>query len=666
MPPSNSPAADGAVPGDRSSGSVLWPVAAIAIGCSGPVVGAWMRGPNAQSGVPVLLAAGIAWGIGLRLLDGRGATRIAGLLVLALAAIGGLVAASDNVGRAPVAVTLAGITVAYAAVVAWRPFPSWPQRQEQIAAAALVVLVAAEIAWASTRSLALTGLAFAVSLALVELQARIPAWDGAQRRILRSLFGSTPDEVRAAGRAMRRNAHLPRSASAWSLAAALAVGLVLRVVWATLMTLGRSEWYSAWNLRIADQFAHGSTPSFNGVHTNYWPPGYGATLVPVVWLTEHTSLISTVFAASLLNAAFGTLSIAFTAGLARRWFGRSARNPAAWLVAVAPGLIYTTSAAVNEPLAILLVLAAAWGATVVVQERSGPERTAGFVLVGLVVGYAVLVKDVGGVLLVVPALAIRSVDGTWRGAGRATAATLLGSLVLLAPWAIRNGVQVDHWSPTSTVSAEGVCVTKYDLDAGEYFAVGGGVAGLNPEIIEDCYRGSPFDNPDLDLPADVPPEVFRFEHPDEGAWARRANAGFARWAIRHPQHFISVVPSRLYTTAGNDRYGGWDIATQYRSVDLAGPLASQVLEDAASGWYYFVAGTAVVAVCTQRRVRRARPLLYLPFILATYTILAPYSLSRHFMLGYPILVVLASAVIAASRATDASSRPPAPATEAEG
>jgi hypothetical protein len=117
---------------------------------------------------------------------------------------------------------------------------------------------------------------------------------------------------------------------------------------------------------------------------------------------------------------------------------------------------------------------------------------------------------------------------------------------------------------------------------------------------------------------------------------------------------VEVLPERVAQLASDDATGGFDIATQYQKVRLVGPLAEQVLVDAANAWYYLVLGLAVLALVRLPDVRRrSAPLLVVPIAIALYVLLAPYAFSRHLYPAHPALVVLASAALASAWARPA-------------
>lgn len=661
------------------SASARWLLLAWALGTWPAASAVWppVLAPDPWPSLGLALG-GALWALALRMRPLWGAP---GAVALLAAAVVGAAATVPMVGRAPILVTWVLVTVAFAALVEWRPTPGWPQRTMAQAWFALPFVLAACIAWRATLSapptLALAFLGFAV----VEWTARRSSQADAlgdrcasAARLVLDRCTSAGQRAASAtgfatvGRYLRRRWHGWRAwlvtdvtqRDVW-LIAALVTGFVLRAAWALTMTTTTVEWYAHWNLRFAEQFAAFETPSYYGVKTAYWPVGYGATLAPFQWLADRTSWFGIHAAASILNVVVATITIGLVAALAATWFGARARNPAAWLMAIAPGHIYATSATVSETLATAVAVLVTLAISILVKHLGRRREFAPLFVVGLGIGYATLLKDFGIFLLLVPALALRATNKSWRGAVRATAAVAVGAAVLLVPWGIRNAVQVGVWTPLSTVTADSLCYTTYEVDWLQFIAAGG-AESMSREMLEDCNRNSPLDNPAASDVAAAPRDRFRPEGPDEAKWYRREVSEFFSWVVQNPTYLPTIAPLRLYTTVGNDAEGGLTLAAQSGEVELAGPMAMSVFRDAANGWYYVVAGLTLLALLRLPVVRSAIPLWAIPLFLALYPILGPRALSRHFFMAYPFLVVMAAAAVAVIHAT---TRDPRTETDAE-
>ena len=428
--------------------------------------------------------------------------------------------------------------------------------------------------------------------------------------------------------------HRPRRFDRALVAAIVAGGLLrlLWVVWATrtpVFPTDPSEY-----LRIALELAHGHSPTFGGVGgpSAYWSPGYPIVLAPFVWFADTTGWLSPAFAASLVNAAAGTLTIWFTALLAERWIGRPARVVAAWLVALAPALIYYTSTAHTEtaftPVFLGIILLAGS------RDRDVPVRN--WALAGLLVGLAVLFRAPGVIGLAAPALALRvrrrSWRASWRETVRATAVVLAGVAVVLVPWTIRNGVQVGIWSPGSTSNASALCFGHNDGISANWER---SLADHDLQI--ECFRGSPYDDPAAYRAhgQDVPEDVGRVP-PDEVGWYQDRTSDAVRWALAHPAAEVRLTVAKVGET-WSDEGRVLDSARNYQTGRWTGRWHTP-LSAIANLWGWLVgllalAGLALVPAC-----RRALP-LWVPVVAFTMAIVGAVAQPHY---RYPVLPLVAA------------------------
>ncbi|MCU1497900.1 MAG: glycosyl transferase [Acidimicrobiales bacterium] len=683
----------------RSHLAARWPrrllrvAAAWALAVSASLVPIWPNNSYNQRGGIVLAVVLAVW---VGLLTMRPGTRWWGPPAV-LVVMGTALAVVPTIGRAAVLVGLGLAVVAHAALVDWCPLPRWPARQHDVALAAVPVVVAAAVAWTYEQPIAVTAVLAAVALAVVEAQHRsvrvVLAADRALRVGLRHAVAGA-----GAGLGLARKGHASwralgvgpsvraslRSAAGvvrrpadrrdrW-LAVALLGGFVLRAAWAVAFTAAPSktgpsdvvgDYYSTMNLRTAEAFASGSTPAFDGIPTAIWPPGTGGLLTPFAWLSEHTGWFELHQAGVAVNVVAGTLTVWFCAALAQRWFGRPARNPAAWIMALAPSHIYITSVAILEPVATALITGAVLAATVAVQDRDATARRRALFAVGVLIGYAVLTTDRAWLLVLVPVLTIRAVDGCWGRPLRTTGVVLAGVAVLVMPWTVRNGVQVGWWSPNATSIPEGMCTVKHGYGTTLTTADVSDPRFL--PLAEDCFRGSPFDNRHLGLGGYFP-RGWEIGEPHEGEQASRNMSGALRWFATHPRELLAEAPQKLRAVAGNDNTGGFDYASHFGRLSAFDSTATSLAIDAANAWYHLVALLSIVALVRSRRARAAVPLWLIPLVILVQPVLGPYGFSRHLLMGLPFLAILAAGVIGAGGdgggRTDRPVGPARPAPEA--
>jgi hypothetical protein len=420
-----------------------------------------------------------------------------------------------------------------------------------------------------------------------------------------------------------------------SFALAVLVAFALRLAWVIWATGPISSELSdpAQYLSYAERFSSGSTPELYGRSTAFLPPGYPLLLAPLSFVARHTGWISVNFAASLANVVLATATVVFVAWLARIWIGPAARNPAAWIMALAPGHIYYTSVVLSETLFATLTTGLLLAASLLV--RNGREGQAkALVVVGVFVGWALLVRSPGAFLVFAPALALRAMAGSWKGALRATGWVVLGTLVLIVPWTIRNAVQVGVAVPISTNNAAFLCTGHNDRADGRFDATAEGSAY--------CFAGSAYDR----------------ENADEAHWYRTTSSRAIGWALRHPVDEVRLTLWKTYDTMADDRealsdaedFGG-------RSLFDGNERVRGIWLTLANGWHWGVLAFAAAGLCFVRATRRALPLWSTA---AVYLVLVwgGLALTRYHHAIMPILVVFAAAALTALReGTDALDDP---------
>lgn len=405
-------------------------------------------------------------------------------------------------------------------------------------------------------------------------------------------------------------------------ALAVLVGFALRLVWVIWATGPISEPLSdpAQYLNAAVRFSGLGTPTIFGQHTAFLPPGYSLFLAPAAFAARHTGWISLNFAASLLNVALGTATIVITALLARAWVGEAARNLTAWIMALAPGHIYYTSVALSETLFATMTVGVLLAATILLRDGER-RRAAALVVLGLFVGWAMLVRTPGAMLLFAPALVLRASCGSWAGAARATGWAFVGTLVLLVPWTIRNAVQVGVAVPISTNNAAFMCTGHNDNASGGFDAT--------PEGLRYCFGGSAYDEGNA----------------DEARWYGATSRRAIGWAFTHPVEEIRLTLWKTYDTMSDDREALSD-AQDFGARPLVGDRVQGLLRTLANGWHWAVLAFGAAGLVWLAACRRALPLWVTgaAYLVAVWGGLA---LSRYHHAVMPLLAVFAAAALAA-------------------
>ena len=189
-------------------------------------------------------------------------------------------------------------------------------------------------------------------------------------------------------------------------------------------------------------------------------PGY-----PVFLVAATLGDPSRVVLAKLANAVLGAAGAVLLAALSARLFRR--RNVALATGAVAavdPALVFTSADVQSEPLFILFLLVAAFLLSVCLDR---PSSNAG-VLSGGALALAALTRPTA--LALIPFLAVPLADRRWplRVRAHLAGSTVLGFVLLIAPWTIRNAVVYRELVPVSDLGAVNLYLGNSDLMARFY------------------------------------------------------------------------------------------------------------------------------------------------------------------------------------------------------
>jgi hypothetical protein len=255
-----------------------------------------------------------------------------------------------------------------------------------------------------------------------------------------------------------------------ALAAILAIGFGLR---AQEALQGRAPVYDAAayakiaaNLDEGNGFTVGPTAT---QPSSDYSPGLPLLVAAIYELTGgvHEQL------ARLVLATVGALSVLFTFLIGRRLSGPLAGLIGAAAIAVYPALLEYQGMLMGEPLAATLlagaVLATLWAA-------EAPRPRVRWLMPGVLFGALALVRpEYLGVVFLVSLVVLAK--GSWRQSWIAAATLLLGAVVVIAPWTVRNAVALDRFVPVSTGGGQ-------VLFAGTYLPSGGDPEKVGAEVVE--------------------------------------------------------------------------------------------------------------------------------------------------------------------------------------
>lgn len=310
------------------------------------------------------------------------------------------------------------------------------------------------------------------------------------------------------------------------------------------------------------------------------------------------------------GAVIGCVTVVVVGLLAAAVADRRVGGLAAGLAAISPQLIVLDGSLHAESLAIMLVSLGLLGAVRGGYDRGLVGGRRWWLLASVAFGLAALARsETVLVAIVVIALAARpAVRGVWL---RTVAVGLVGVVVCLGAWTVRNAVSLGDLQPLTNNS--GTLIAGSNCDA----VYGGSQIGL---WRFDCVLA--VDTADLD---------------ESAAAAARRSAG-----IDHALDHVSALPAvgavRVLRT-----FGLWDIRSQIFFESLEGRDYDWMW----AGWFGWlvVAAAAVVGTISSRRRRERWPerrLLLVPIGVVMLTALVSYGNQRFRAIAEPGTLVLAA------------------------
>lgn len=173
--------------------------------------------------------------------------------------------------------------------------------------------------------------------------------------------------------------------------------------------------------------------------TAYFPPGFPYFLAGVRAVDPGTG------AARIAQAALGTAAVGLIGAVAFELFGATAALVALAIGAVYPVLIELSAVIVAENLLVVLLLGALWS---VLRSRRAEHPARWTVAAGVLGGLATLTHQNAVVVLIPFAVALWGGPRPWVR----PALLLAIAAVTIAPWTIRNAVELHHFIPVSDES----------------------------------------------------------------------------------------------------------------------------------------------------------------------------------------------------------------------
>ncbi|MCH8025169.1 MAG: glycosyltransferase family 39 protein [Chloroflexi bacterium] len=407
----------------------------------------------------------------------------------------------------------------------------------------------------------------------------------------------------------------------WWLAAAVALALLLRIVWVLYATAdpldGRFNDSVFYHL-VAAHLAEGGgyTNPFTFLPTAQFAPGYPFFLTGLYWLFgPHLTV------AEVANAALGAATVGVVYLLALRLFDSISARIAAVLLAVFPGQILFASVVYSEILFTFLFVLGLLLA-LLAREQSPDGRWRWLIAFGLIVGAASLVRGAGLALLIIgPAYwALTRLD--WRGTVQWSALAIVGAGLLIAPWTVRNLITMD--APLLISSSAGI-----NFWQGHHEGASGGDDGSVEPLLE---RYGPFTAP--------------------GAEVAMSNGGYReglRFAVANPGEELVLIGKKFRALYLDGDSIALDINEWSGQRPFIAPGLRSALARLSSMFYYavfFVAMFAPLRWAMQRGQGPLLPLIAFTILTLGHVVLFFGSPRYHFPM-IPLFCLLAGWALAA-------------------
>jgi 4-amino-4-deoxy-L-arabinose transferase-like glycosyltransferase len=392
----------------------------------------------------------------------------------------------------------------------------------------------------------------------------------------------------------------------WLLAAALALGVAVRLVYLVLTRhialRGDELEYDAEGQLIAHGHLFWTRAPYGILHDGAWKaPGYPAWVGLWYAIFGHHP-----FVVRLLQVPLGALTIGLSWVLARRLFGTRVAVAAAFVVALYPlafqyeELLYSESLATPLTIAMLVV---------VLTGRPSVRRAA---LLGGLLGITTLVRPSSEFIVLGALVAWWAATG-WRRGIALTAVAVLVTVLVVAPWTVRNAIVLHGLVPVSL------------QDAAAYGTFN--AQSAHDPVWPYAWRSLPAGDGDL----------FDPRHPLTDIELRSELIGRAESYIKaHPSSLLGA-----FFWNGLSRL--WDIRRRSRSLtEVAYEGRSRLVTNLGLDAYDVLAPLALIGLWRARR-RRGLVLAVLALALGAAVVFTVDSGTRYRATLEPLIAVLACA-----------------------
>jgi 4-amino-4-deoxy-L-arabinose transferase-like glycosyltransferase len=235
------------------------------------------------------------------------------------------------------------------------------------------------------------------------------------------------------------------------LAFALRVGFVETTSFRAIDDAGTYNRLAAQIAQLGDyKPSTGFDSGAGGTHgpTAYFPPAYPYFLGLVDIIDGHQAGGKTALLGERLSGAvLGTIAVTLLGLVALEAFGAGTALAAIALAAVYPVFIELAGTLVAENLLVVFMLAAVWTA---LRARRARRPLQWIAATGVLAGLATLSHENSGVFVIPLAVAAAAAAGqSWRRRLLGASTVLVATAAMIAPWTIRNAVELHHFIPVA-------------------------------------------------------------------------------------------------------------------------------------------------------------------------------------------------------------------------
>jgi 4-amino-4-deoxy-L-arabinose transferase-like glycosyltransferase len=357
----------------------------------------------------------------------------------------------------------------------------------------------------------------------------------------------------------------------------------------------------------ADRERCKSMPTGANAPTAFRPPGY-PVLLAGVYVVGDPLPFERWTRGRVANALLGTLAVALVGLIAMHFWSRQVALVAMAVIAVDVPLILVGGSLMSETLFVALVLGAVLAA---LQSRTARRPIAWAAGAGLLIGLATLTRPTGLVLAIPLGVAVARRSPRRPAAGLVL---LIAIALTIAPWTVRNAVQMHAFIPVSDFTGSWIAGTYNDQARGDREQPGS----------SQTFVAGEFDD------LDGVPEVER---------QRELTRRGLIYAADHPQYVAQVLLHNTRRLLNLHGASWW--RRQGRTMSL--PLWAA---DAAAYAFYALALLALAGAFT-RAARRAPAWLWLTPILLFASVIFAGSAIRYRAPIEPFLALLAALALMA-------------------